>query len=210
VVTSAHQLGARTRLQVKHVLFVALGLMTAFVIYHDEGFFIDHRSKTWNFFQPVLWKLIIHAVGGSTALVFGALQFSSRLRELHPAIHRVLGRIYIGGVLTAAPMAAYLALTHALPSMATETIVQASVWVVTTLMALLAARNHNFEIHRQWVMRSYAVTLIFVFARIVLALPIAPTSDQGAERMAWILIVCALLVPQVIINWRELLVRNAR
>lgn len=59
-------------------------------------------------------------------------------------------------------------------------------------------------------MRSYAVTLIFVVSRIILAMPfLAPTSDVGAERLAWILIVCALVVPQLIINWPQLFVRHS-
>jgi Predicted membrane protein (DUF2306) len=88
--------------------------------------------------------------------------------------------------------------------MATETTVQGSQWALTTSMATCAARNRNFEVHKQWMMRSYAITLIFVVSRIILALPIAPTTDEGAERLAWILIVCALIVPRFIINWQQL------
>jgi lysylphosphatidylglycerol synthetase-like protein (DUF2156 family) len=76
-------------------------------------------------------------------------------------------------------------------------------------MAVCAARNKNFEVHKQWMMRSYAITLIFVVGRIILALPLAPTTDKGAERLAWILIVCALIVPQLIINWRQLFPHHA-
>jgi hypothetical protein len=54
------------------------------------------------------------------------LQFSTRLRR--PAFHRLIGRFYIGGVLIAAPMAIYLAFTHALPGMLVETLVQASLF----------------------------------------------------------------------------------
>jgi hypothetical protein len=57
-------------------------------------------------------------------------------------------------------------------------------------------------------MRSYAVTLIFVASRIVLALPVAPTTDAGAERLNWTLTVCAMLVPQLIINWEHLFAQN--
>ena len=89
-------------------------------------------------------------------------------------------------------------------TMATETTAQSSLWVITSLMALLAARRRNFEVHWQWAMRSYAVTLIFVISRILLALPIAPTTDAGAERMTWFLTLSALLVPQLIINRRQL------
>ena len=192
-------------LSAKHIWFGMLGMMTLLVIYHDERFFLDHTSNTWKFFQPVRWKLYVHAAGGAIALSLGALQFSTRLRQRQPALHRLFGRLYLGGVLLAAPMAINLAFTHALPTMATETTVQASVWGLTSVAAVLAARSRNFEVHKQWVVRSYAITLLFVFNRIILALPIvAPTTDAGAERLAWTLMVAALLGAELLINRREL------
>ena len=206
----AQLLHSRTRVRAKHVLFIVLGLMSLFILYHDEGFFIHHESNTWKFFYPVRMKLFFHATGGAIALTVGALQFSARLRQQRPAVHRLLGRTYLAGVLVAAPVAVYLAFTHALAIMATGTSVQASLWVLTTLMAIRATRNKNFDVHKQWMMRSYAVTLLFVANRIILALPVlAPTSDVGAERLAWVLIVCALLVPQLIIDRQQLFVPNS-
>ena len=206
MVTSTQPQRARTRVSDKHAMFFVLGVMTLFILYHDERFLIDHKSNTWKFFYPVRWKLFVHGLGGAIALVLGALQFSTRLRRRHPALHRVLGRFYIGGVLVAAPMAAYLSFTHGLRTLFVETTVQASLWGLTALMALLAARNRSFEVHRQWMMRSYAVTLIFVVSRILLQLPIlSQISDTSAERILWILNICALLGPQLIINWRSLM-----
>lgn len=210
MVTSISPLRANRRFSAKHVLFLVLGLAFLFILYHDERFIFDHQSGTWRFFYPVRWKLFAHAMGGATALVLGALQFSTRLRQSRPALHRLIGRFYIAGVLVAAPVAIYLAFTHALPIMSVETAAQASLWGLTTLLALLAARNRNFEVHRQWMMRSYAITLIFVVSRVVLAIPIvAPVSDAGAERLDWILVICALFVPQLVINWRQLFARGS-
>ncbi len=95
--------------------------------------------------------------------------------------------------------------------MSVETTAQASLWALTTLMALLAARNRDFEVHKQWMMRSYAITLIFVVGRSILAVrSVAPKSDVGAEHLAWILVICAMLVPQLLINWKELFAKAVR
>lgn len=198
------------RVSAKHFLFFALGLMTLFVLYHNERFFLNPRSGTWKFFYPVFGKLVVHALGGATALVLGAFQFSTRLRQRRPAIHRLCGRCYIAGVLIAAPMAVYLSFTHGIRTMGTETTVQSCLWALTTVMALRAARKRNFDVHQQWAMRSYAVTLIFVVNRVILALPGAPTTDAGAERLTWTLLVCALIVPQMIINWPQLFRQSSR
>ena len=208
MVTRVQALPVKARLRAKHALFLVLGLMTLFVLYKNEGFLIHHHSDTWKFFYPVRRKLFVHALGGAIALVVGALQFSTRLRQLLPALHRLLGRFYLASVSIAGPVAVYLSITHGIAAMATETAVQASLWVMTAWMAFVAARNRNFEVHRQWMMRSYSITMIFVVSRIILALPIAPTTDLGAERLGWILIICALLVPQLIINGPQLFARS--
>jgi len=184
--------------------------MTLFVVYRNERFFFNHQSDTWKFFYPVRWKLFVHALGGATALVLGALQFSTKLRQSHPAVIE-LSDVFIGGVLVAAPLAVYLSFTHGLRTLSVETAVQATLWALTTLTALRAALNRSFEIHQQWMMRSYAVTLIFVVSRILYVVPILePTRDIDAERILWILNICALLVPQMIINRRQLFTRTGR
>ncbi len=179
--------------------------MTMFIIWRDERFIVDHRLGTWTYFQPVGWQITVHGIAGAIALFLGATQFSTRLRRSYPAVHRVFGRFYIVGVLVAAPTAVYLAFTHAPPVFAVRTAVQSSLWVATALMALLAALHRNFEVHRQWVMRSYAVTLIFIVSRILFHVPaLGRMSDVAANNLLWILNICALLVPQLIINWRQL------
>jgi len=209
MVTPGQVLHAKPRLRAKHVLFFVLGLMTLYILYYDEGFFLHHDSDDWKFFYPVRIKIFFHAIGGAIALVVGALQFSTRLRERRPALHHWLGRTYLAGVLVAAPVAVYLGFTHALAVMATGTAVQSSLWVLTTLMAIRAARNRNFELHQQWAIRSYSVTLLFVANRIMLDVPIVkPTTDVGAERLAWILMVCALVVSQLIIDKQQLSMRQ--
>jgi hypothetical protein len=71
---------------------------------------------------PASMEDLSSGIGGATALTLGAMQFSSRLRQHYPALRRLLGRFYIGGVLVAAPAGVYLAFTHALAIMARFTV----------------------------------------------------------------------------------------
>ena len=133
--TSSQKAPSKNRWSAKHAFFFVFGLMTLFVLYHNETFFLDRGSGTWKYFYPVLGKLMVHALGGATALCLGALQFSRRVRQRYPKIHRVSGRFYVAGVLAAAPMAVYLSFTHGIRTMSTEITVQSAVWALTTLMA---------------------------------------------------------------------------
>ena len=79
---------------------------------------------------------------------------------------------------------------------------------VTTLMALPAARRRSLEVHYhehyQWVMRRYAVTLIFVVSRILLAIPGVADRSSAPSACSCILNICALLVPQLVIHRRSM------
>src|SRR5580658_5180974 len=78
----------------KYILFGALGLMTAFVIYNNERFIVDHSDPQWTYYFPVRWLLLPHGLAGVVVLCLGASQFSTRLRQRHARVHRVLGRCY--------------------------------------------------------------------------------------------------------------------
>ena len=44
---------------------------------------------------------------------------------------------------------------------------QAAAWIVCTTAAFITARNRQFAQHRQWMIRSYAVTFTFVSSRVL-------------------------------------------
>ena len=100
------------RLDAKHVLFAVLGLLTLFAIYTNERFIVDHTDPLWTYYFSVRWPLVPHGLAGAVVLCLGASQFSSRLRQRHTRIHRILGRCYLIGVAIAAPIAIYITLKH--------------------------------------------------------------------------------------------------
>jgi len=96
----------------KHLLFGLLGALALFVIYHNERFIIDHSDPQWTYYLPVGWLLVPHGIAGTVALVLGAAQFSTRLRERHTRVHRMMGRSYVIAVAIAAPMGIYVTLAR--------------------------------------------------------------------------------------------------
>jgi len=91
--------------------------MALFVLYHNERFIIDHTDPSWTYYFPVRWLLFPHGLAGTVALFLGASQFSTRLRQRHARLHRILGRCYVTGVVIAAPMGIYITIRHnALPT----------------------------------------------------------------------------------------------
>jgi hypothetical protein len=50
------------------------------------------------------------------------------------------------------------------------TIVDASLWMLTTAIALVFALNGKIQHHRQWMTRSYAVAIVFLESRVIAGL----------------------------------------
>ena len=92
----------------KYLLFAAIGLMLAYVITHDESFLVHPQDPLWQHYEPFKWWLLPHGIAGACALLLGPMQFSDRLRRRFSLFHRVVGRIYVGGVFVGAPLGFYI------------------------------------------------------------------------------------------------------
>ncbi|HEX8686713.1 MAG TPA: DUF2306 domain-containing protein [Pyrinomonadaceae bacterium] len=196
----------RTRpLGARHVFFAAFAFATLFVFYVYEAPFLDPQSPAWQHVAKVKWWLLPHATAGTVALLLAPFQFSSRLRARSPRLHRVLGRLYVAGVAVATPSAVPIALTQGPPSLVMVAAVQSSAWVLTTALAVHCARAGNIAQHREWMIRSYPFAMVFVVARLLLAIPAsAGLGEVGLVSVVWGCNAAACLVPTFVINWRAL------
>ena len=190
------------RIHPKHVLFAVLAALTVFVVYHNERFIVDHTDPQWTYYFPVRWLLVPHGLAGLVVLCLGATQFSSRLRQRHPRVHRVLGRCYVIGVAIAAPVGIYITSLHnALPTRIAIT-TQALLWMLATGIAFYCIRRRRFQQHRHWMVRSYAITLIFLADRVLVAIPgLSDLDGDTSPNILWLCNVLAWVVPTLIVAW---------
>ena len=189
----------------KHVLFGVLGLLALFVIYNNERFIVDHSDPLWTYYLPVRWLLVPHGLAGAICLCLGATQFSTRLRQRHARVHRVLGRCYVIGVVVAATISLSITMLRNELPLEIAVFTQASLWLLTTAVAFYCIRRRNFREHRHWMIRSYAITLIFLTDRVIDAIPGMSDLDTDASpNMAWLCNVVAWVVPTFIISWQNI------
>lgn len=193
------------RLGVKHLFFAFLGLATLFVIYNNERFIVDHADPLWEYYRTVRGVLVPHGIAGAIVLCLGATQFSTRLRERHTHWHRIFGRCYLIGVAIAASVSIYITLAHNALPLQVAIFMQAFLWVLASATAFYCVRRGNYVLHRQFMIRSYAITLIFVFDRLFDAIPgvIALDSDVNPS-ISWLCNVLAWVVPTYIVAWPAL------
>ena len=143
-----------------------------------------------------------HFLGGAIVMTAGALQFNATLRARHLHWHRWLGRIYVGGVLIGGVAGFYLAF-YADGGLVARFgfALLALCWVGATWVAYLQIRRGNVEVHRAWMVRSYALTLAAVTLRIEIPLFLMSgvPFEEAYPVIAWLCWVPNLLVAEWLI-----------
>jgi uncharacterized membrane protein len=153
-------------------VFGFIFLMMAYVLNHNERFLINSSDPVWKHYQTFKWWLLPHGMAGVCALLLGPMQFSDRLRRRYTKLHRVVGRVYVAGALIGAPLGAFIQYRFDerlgdSRSFTIATVVDASLWILTTTIALAFALRGKIQHHRQWMTRSYAVAIVFLEVRVV-------------------------------------------
>ncbi|AZM49861.1 hypothetical protein DMB38_32400 [Streptomyces sp. WAC 06738] len=159
-----------------------------------------------------------HVLTAFVALVLGPLQFVPAIRTRR-RVHRALGRTYLlAGVLPAALTGIPAALLSGRVLTQVGLTIPAVGWLVTGWLAYRAARGGDFESHRRWMTRNYALTFLAVTARAVVPLLLiagAPFRDTEAGGPAADTVTDVIPVGQVL-GWivnlavAELLIRRRR
>jgi uncharacterized membrane protein len=194
----------------KTILWVSLGLTVLFVFVTSELLLITDYPMYHAYRLQVIADrhlLIPHTLAGSFALLIGPINFSSRIRERHLQLHRILGRTYVISVFVGSFTGIALAVGRpGLPG----TSMQAAAWMICTTAALITARNRQITQHRQWMARSYAVTFTFVSSRVLNLWPRywSHLGDSFAAVGVIAFTLASLLIVEIGLNWRELTTRR--
>jgi uncharacterized membrane protein len=189
----------------KYTLWLLLGLAAFFVFITNEVFLIADYPLYHQYRVHLIadrYLIFPHALFGTLALLSGPVQFSTRLRRRYLSFHRILGRLYVLSVVSAAVLAMIISAGHPLFA---GTVVQASAWIICTLAAFLTARNRHIAQHRQWMVRSYAVTFTFITLRILSIWPVYWNLPDATNVVIIISTTFgSVLLADLGLNWREL------
>lgn len=203
----------RTWLRPKYLLFAFIGLMYAYVLWHNERFLISHADPEWSHIAPFKWWLLPHGLASAFALFLGPFQFSERLRKRFTRAHRVMGRFYVLGTIIGAPLGFYiqfyqhqhkvgpLSLNFAAGS-------QAIVWIFTTIVAMAFIFRGQVQQHRQWMTRSFACALIFLEARVITG-TFNLDLDKFTDIVVWGCVAAAVPLADFVLYAQELFRKRA-
>jgi uncharacterized membrane protein len=208
---SASSPSAQSAKRKKYLLWAVLGAMTISVTLYSEIPLL-RQAKERAYLSTILLFIIPHIAAGMAALLIGPLQFSSRIRRRNPGFHRVLGRVYVIAVFIAAPLGIVLANHRHDPRaihFTAAVVVQSGTWMITTAAAFLTAWNGHFQQHREWMIRSYAVTLTFIGTRVLQPIPAWNRHSEAGFAMEILFITfMAILIPDIAAHWQALTTRR--
>lgn len=150
--------------------------------------------------------LLAHIAGGIVAILAGPWQFWTAFRTRNLRVHRWIGRAYLIGVAVGSVAGFFLA-----PYAHGGTVTQmgftglALAWAGTSFMAYRAIRARRIEVHREWMVRSYAVALAFVCLRVWLPLlaGLGVPFDEAYQTVSWLCWVPNLVIAELYIGARR-------
>jgi len=145
-----------------------------------------------------------HIFASAIALALGPAQFWARLRQGRPALHRWIGRVYLGVGVGVGGLAGLVMATHAsggawarlgFGSLAVA-------WLCTGAAAYQAAQRRSFVAHRRWMVRNFALTFAAVTLRLYLpsAFVAGIAFESAYPVIAWLCWVPNLLIAEVLFN----------
>ena len=149
--------------------------------------------------------LAIHASCAGVALMLGPFQLVNGFRVRWKMWHRRMGWIYSIAVLVGGLAAIPLAWRASSgPIAQTGFMALAFVWLLCTGAAVRTAVQRDFEAHRRWMLRSYALTAAAITLRIYLPAAIMTRlpMDESYRAIAWMCWVLNLAAVEIYLRVR--------
>ncbi|WP_462227922.1 DUF2306 domain-containing protein [Mucilaginibacter sp.] len=116
------------------------------------------------------WKIAFytHVFSIIFALLAGFTQFSNIILQQHRPLHKLMGKIYVFDILLINFPAAMIMAIYANGGLPTKTafVILDCLWFWFTYKGLIAIKNKNVIRHKQFMLRSYALTLSAVTLRL--------------------------------------------
>jgi hypothetical protein len=141
-------------------IWLMASITMAYIPYNTDVGFLRIKQQYIHIDQ---WRIafFIHVYASIWVLFAGFTQFSKRIQRDRPRLHRTMGYIYVTDVLLITGPAGLLMGFYANGGITSRIafVTLALLWIFCTAMALIKARQKDFKAHRQFMIRSYALTL---------------------------------------------------
>jgi uncharacterized membrane protein YozB (DUF420 family) len=192
---------------VVRIFWTIIILLSSYYLYRAINYRFVRQGIGPTFWNKQFW-FVSHLATAVIPLITGPFQFWTWFRKHYIKWHRLIGKVYIIGCLLGGLSALYLGITQQYPGSVVPTLILASLWLFMTSAAWITIKRKNIQAHRLFMIRSYTLTLAFVFLRILSDLVYKhnflsfikneDVKDATYEWMSWVL---PVLVVEFFISW---------
>jgi hypothetical protein len=187
------------------LLFCALMLQLSLpylTLRYDVGFLLTKQNIIH--IKPWRYSFYIHVGLSIFAFAAGLTQFSSYILKKYRKFHRTMGYVYVMDILVFAGPSGLLMSFYANGTAAAKTsfVLLSMLWILFTAVALKKVKEKNFTAHKNWMIRSYALTLSAVSLRLyAMFLPkiIHLNAFDEYTLIAWLSWTLNLIIAEIII-----------
>lgn len=143
-----------------YLCFLMVKICIAYFPWNTEQHFLLLKQDVVNT-QPWQFAFKVHVVASSFALIAGFTQFFQIFRNRYPQIHRLSGWLYIITILAFALPSGFILALSAAGGKATQIsfLLLSVLWGFSTVFALQAVLKKQWLLHRDWMIRSFALSL---------------------------------------------------
>lgn len=149
-----------------------------------------------------------HILAAAVILIIGIFQINNIWRVRWPKLHRILGKVYVGGILfLSAPGGLIMSFfIQRGPLVLISFVLQCTAWFVFTYLAYYHIRKGNIALHRNWMFRSYSLTLAAVTLRLYVFIgswSFDLSQPKAYATIAWLSWIVNLLVCELFLMYRK-------
>jgi hypothetical protein len=169
----------------------------------DAGFLqIKQQYLGIGHWRTAFW---VHVFTSMLTLFAGFTQFSRSVLRRWPKFHRLMGRVYVFTICFITGPASLIMAFYANGGMTSRIafVLLAVLWLVTTSLGWRTAVKRQWEAHRAWIIRSYALTLSALTLRAwkyLIVLAFEPRPMDVYRIVAWLGFVPNLLLAEWLIR----------
>ncbi len=163
--------------------------------------------------QPWQSAFKIHVVSSSLVLIAGFTQFFRIFRTRYPKIHRVSGWLYLITILGFSLPSGLILAFSAAGGLSTQIsfVLLSLLWAITTLSAFYFLLKKRWMLHRDWMIRSFALSLSALSLRTwkMGLYTLQPYFDWLTpihiyQLESWLAWVINLIIAEIIVIWLHL------
>lgn len=191
------------------ILVVLLAPIIMYYLWTRGVIYFNYSSEVYSeyFWYRAPW-LLVHVICGILATLIGPFQFIPAIRAKRPLLHRNLGKAYLTCIVISTFVSFYLVSTSRLGIVYDAGLTMLGIaWLGSSMMGYLAVRKRDLRIHKEWMIKSYVLTLSFVLFRFIEDLLAKADIGGFFERktlMSWACWAIPLLITDVILQLKKL------